>query len=278
MGIFNKFSNTWAMMGVSWDILKKDKEMLIYPLISGICCLLVLASFAIPIISSESWRAPGENAPAMDQVVYYGVLFLFYFCNYFVIVFFNTAIIACAVKRMQGGDPTLSDGFQAAFSRIHLIAGWALISATAGLILRIIEDRSEKVGQIVSGLLGMAWTVVTFLVVPILVVEQKSPFTAFKDSTRLLRKTWGEQLISGFSFSFVFFVLSIPAFILIVLGVVSQMLYICIGLAVVYLIVLSLVQSALQAIFQAVVYLYAKDGQVPEGFNEEMLRTAMVPK
>ncbi len=278
MGIFDKLSNTWALMGVSWDILKKDKEMLIYPLISGICCLLVLASFAIPIISSESWQPPGENAPAMDQVVYYGVLFLFYFCNYFVIVFFNTAIIACAVKRMQGGDPTLSDGFQAAFSRIHLIAGWALVSATVGLILKIIEDRSEKVGQIVSGLLGMAWTVVSFLVVPVLVVEQKGPFGALKESTQLLRKTWGEQLISGFSFSFLFFILSIPAFLLIFLAFASSLTYLFIGLAVVYLIVLALVQSALQAIFQAVVYLYAKDGQVPEGFNAEMLRTAMVPK
>ena len=137
-----KFSNTFSLMRASWEVLKKDKEILIFPLISGICCLLVVASFAIPLYASGNWRPPGDEATANQQVAYYAVLFLFYFCNYFVIVFFNSAIIACAVIRMGGGNPTVGDGFRAAFSRVGLIAGWALVCATVGLILRIIEDRS----------------------------------------------------------------------------------------------------------------------------------------
>jgi len=186
--------------------------------------------------------------------------------------------VACAVIRMGGGDPTIGDGFRAAFARLPLIVGWALISASFGLLLRIIEDRSEKIGRIVAGLLGMAWTAVSFLVIPILVIDKKSPITAFKESATLLKKTWGEQLISNFSFGLLFFLLNIPAFLLIGVGIFigsGMALIICISLAVIYLIVLALIQSTLQAIFQAALYLYARHGRAPAGFQGELLQSVM---
>jgi hypothetical protein len=276
-----KFSNTWSLMGASWQLLKKDKEILIFPLISGICCLVVLASFAIPVVISGAWRPAGDGTTGNGHIGYYALLFLFYFCNYFVIVFFNAAIVACARIRMEGGDPTVSDGLRAASGRLSLIAGWALIQATVGLILRVIEDRSERVGQIVAGLLGMAWTVTSFLVIPILVIEEKGPFAALQESTVLLKKTWGEQLIGNFSFGLVFFLLCIPAFLIAALGFMTGSgagAIIGIILAAVYLIGLALVQSALQAIFQAALYLYARKGQVPQGFEADSLAAAMARK
>jgi hypothetical protein len=273
-----KFSNTWSLMGASWRVLRKDKEILVFPLISGLCCLVVLASFAIPVIISGAWQTSGGDASTNGYVVRYVTLFLFYFCNYFVIVFFNAAIVACARIRMEGGDPTVSDGLRAATARLSLIAGWALISATVGMILRVIEDRSERLGQFVAGLLGMAWTVASFMVIPIMVIEEKGPVTALKDSTALLRKTWGEQLIGNFSFGLVFFLLGIPAVIFIVLGFATGSgvgMIVSIILAALYLIGLALIQSALQAIFQAALYLYARNGQVPPGFQAELLTNAM---
>jgi len=280
--MFSKFSNTWSLMSDSWTVVKQDKEMLLFPLVSGICCLLVLASFAIPIISSESWQPPGEEATTAQQVGYYVTLFLFYFCNYFIITFFNVAVIACASIRLQGGDPTLADGFKAAFSRFHIIFGWALVSATVGLILRIIEDRSEWVGRLVAGLLGMAWTAVSFLVVPVIVVENTSPLASLRKSTKLLRQTWGEQLVSNFSFGLVFFVLGIPAFLLGGLG--AFLLYtgstssatICITLAIIYCVVLSLIQSTLLCVFQANLYFYATGNQLPPdmAFSQKNLNDA----
>jgi hypothetical protein len=277
----SKFSHTWSLMGASWDVLKKDKEILIFPLISGICCLLVMASFALPMFLTGAWQPPGEEATTADAVEYYGILFLFYFCNYFIIVFFNSAIIACAVIRMEGGDPTVGDGFRVAFSRIALIAGWALVSATVGVVLRIIEDRSKWVGRIVAGLLGIAWGVVSFLVVPILVVEKKRPITAVKESAALLKKTWGEQIIGNFSFGLVFFLLGIPAFVVIFLGILTASpaaIIACVGLGALYILLLALIQSALQAIFQAAVYLYARDGRTPPGFDSRLLMDSMVQK
>jgi len=276
--MFGKISYTWDLMRSSWDVLKSDKRLLVFPLLSAICCLLVMASFAIPIGVTDSWRPPGEDAAVADQVAYYGVLFLFYFCNYFVIVFFNSAVVACALIRMQGGEATVGDGLRASVARLPLIVGWALVAATFGLILRIIEDRSEKVGRIVAGLLGMAWSLMTFLVVPIMVVEKKGPFAALKDSTVLLKKTWGEQLIGNFSFGLVFFLLAIPAFLVIALGVFMKSmvaLVVCIVLAAVYLIVLSLIQSALYTIFQTALYCYARSGQAPVNFSQDLLVGAM---
>lgn len=274
----SKITRTWSLMSDCWQVLKGDKKLLWFPFLSGICCMMLLASFAIPIYATDAWQPPGRNADEMHQVAYYGVLFLFYFCNYFIVVFFNAAIVACAAIRIDGGDPTVADGLRAAMSRLPVILGWALVSATVGLILRFIEDRSDKVGQIVAGLLGMAWTVISFLVIPILVIENKNPIAALKDSTALLKRTWGEQLISNFSFGAIFSLLSLPAIGLIILGVYAgsaAVLALCIALAVVYLIVLSLVHSALQAIFQTALYIYARDGRVPSGFRAEVLEQAM---
>lgn len=274
----NKITRTWSLMSACWQILRKDKELLLFPLMSGVCCLLLLASFAVPLYLTGGWHPPRTDADAMRQVLYYGTLFLFYVCNYFVVIFFNCAMVACATIRMGGGDPGVSDGFRAAAARLPVIAGWALVSATVGLVLRIIEERSERVGRFVSGLLGMGWTLVSFLVVPILVVENRSPLAALKESTQLLRKTWGEQLVGNFSFGLLFFFLGIPAFALIVLGALAgsaAALVTAIVLAVIYLMALALVQSALQSIFQAAVYLYARRGEVPEGFEKEYLSGAM---
>jgi hypothetical protein len=273
-----KITRTWSIMSDCWNVLRQDKSLLLFPLISGICCLLLMASFAVPLYVTGAWEPPARDAATARQVLYYATLFLFYFCNYFIVVFFNCAIVACAAIRMGGGDPTVGDGFRAAAARLPVIAGWALVSATVGLILRIIEDRSEKIGQFVAGLLGLAWTVVSFLVVPILVMENKNPIAALKDSTVLLKKTWGEQLVSHVSFGMIFFLLLIPALALVVFGAMSGSsvaLVATIAFAVLYLIVLALVQSALQAIFQAALYLYAREGRVPDGFRGEVLGGAM---
>ena len=272
-----KFMRTWSLMGECWQVLKSEKSLLVFPLISAICCLLLMASFALPIYATDAWRLPDHNAGPARQVIYFGTLFSFYVANYFIVVFFNAAIVACAAIRLSGGTPTIGDGLRAASSRLPVIAGWALVSATVGLILRIIEDRSDKIGQIVAGLLGMAWTVVSFLVVPILVIENKGPIAALKDSTSMLKQTWGEQLISNFSFGAIFSVLSIPAFALIFLGFYLGGMTVgvaCAGLAIIYLIILSLVHSALQAIFQTALYLYARDGQV-QGFRTDVLQSAL---
>jgi hypothetical protein len=276
-----KIARTWSLMQMSWRILNEDKRILIYPLMSCLSCLAVAATFFIPLVITHRWHPPATTAAPVQLIAYYGFLFLYYYCNYFVIVFFNAALVSYAAMRMNGDHPTIVDGFHAALARWPLIAGWALVAATVGFILKVIEDRSDKVGQIVAALLGGAWALMTFLVIPVLVVEQKNPFSALKESTLLLKRTWGERIMMNFSFSAVTLLLLIPAAGIIVLGVMAHnliVLAICVAAVVLYFILLALVQSALEAIFQTAIYYYARNNQVPAGFDESVLQNAIAQR
>jgi hypothetical protein len=276
-----KFSLTWGLMKSSWELLKKDKEVLIFPFISGLCCILLMLSFALPIINSPEVKAAIQNHQEINYGKYFLLTFIFYFLNYLIIIFFNTAVVSAAHIRLSGGDPTVKDGFNGAMAILPLIIVWSLVAATVGLVLRAIEERSNTFGRIMAGLLGLAWSIVSFLVIPIFVVEKKGPFAALKESTLLMKKTWGEQLIGRFSFGLVFLVLSIPAFILIALGAATRAqstLIFFVALGVIYLIILALIQSALQSIFQTVVYKYSHDKETPAGFSEQDIAGAFGPK
>ena len=283
--MFRRIKFTWSIMGASWEVLKKDKELLIFPILSFIAMIIVSASFIVPILLTSLPELEGlvehpEGYSNLDNVLYYVVLFAFYFCNYFVIIFFNSAIVGSAVTRMRGGEPTFGDALKIAFSRLPQILGWALMSATVGMILRMIEERSQMVGRIVAGLLGVAWTLTTYLALPVLVVEQKGPVETLKRSASLLKTTWGDQIVGNFSFGIIFFLLMLPAFLLIPLAVMAggTTTFVIIGVMVLYIALLALIQATLQTIFQAAIYLYATDGKAPALFPQDVLAGAIAQK
>jgi hypothetical protein len=254
-----------------------DKELLVFPLLSGFACLVVLASFAVPLADSDYLRTIKDERTAPQDPVAYVILFLFYFVTYFIIVFFNAALVACAIIRFRGGDPTLADGFRGAFARLPQIFGWALVAATVGLILKIVESGSKRFGEIVAGLLGMAWSAVTYFVVPVLVVEKVGPGTAIKRSLDVLRKTWGEALTANFGIGLIVFFAILAAMIPGVLGWLSgngAVMIIGVGISVVLVILISLASSAMSTIVIAALYEYATEGQSPPHFDLGALRSA----
>src|SRR5262249_48661246 len=133
-------------------------------------------------------------------------------------------LVSCAVMRFNGQEPTLGDGFRAAASRLPQILAWSLVSATVGVVLKVIENANEKVGQFISAILGTAWSVVTFFVVPVLVIEKVGPFQAVARSLAILKKTWGEALVGGIGLGLFKFLLLLPGFLLLVGGIA-----LCIG-------------------------------------------------
>jgi hypothetical protein len=205
-----------------------------------------------------------------------------------VIIYFNSALIACAIIRFKGGNPTLSDGIRAANAALPQILAWALVSATVGLILKIIESSNEKAGQFVAGLLGMAWSAVTYFVVPSLVVARLGPVEAFKRSTAMLKRTWGEALSANFGIGLIFLLVGLVALIpligagaLIAAGVNSGstvLLVLGIVALVVIIVTIALISSALSAILQAALYLYAAEQVIPQGMDGQMLRDAFSPR
>lgn len=286
--MFQRVSNGWQLAQQSWQVLRLDKELLLFPLISGIACFFVMASFAVPLWATgyvDTVMNGDENGISqMQQVIGYVVLFAYYFVNYFVIIFFNSALIACAIIRFKGGNPNLKDGFSAACSRLPQIAGWALVAATVGLILRVIESRSEKFGAIVASLLGMAWSAVTYFVVPVIVVEKAGPIEAAQRSLQVLKRTWGEALSANFGIGFVVFLFSLLAIIPLILGVVAlgagliSLGVVAIAIGVLALFVISLISSALNSIIIGALYLYAAEGTVPQQFDDDLFRHAFAKK
>jgi len=212
-------------------------------------------------------------------------LFALYFCQYLVIFFFNTALVGAAMIRLDGGDPTVADGFRIAFARLGAIIGYAAIAATVGLVLRMLEQRAGWLGKLVSGLLGVAWTFASYLVVPVLVTQNVGPLQAVKESASLLRKTWGENLVGaggiglvgGLAITGVVLVgvaLAVLAFVGKAVGVGIAVLLLT-GIVV---LLLSLAFAALGGIYAAALYRYASQGEAPAGFDGAALAGAFVRK
>lgn len=273
-----KIAITISLMKASWQILKKDKELLLLPVISGVCCLSVMTIFVVLGLENDWLRLFAKDATAQQKNTAYWFMFLIYYCNYLIIIFFNSAIIACAVIRMNGGDPTLEDGLQAAVSRFPHIAGWALLASTIGFLLGMIESGSQRGRGFIARILGISWSVISYLAIPLIVVEKTNPLFAMDFSMDMMRRTWGEQVIGTFSFGLIFSLFSLPLLPLLFLvsktwGVASFLPILIFGC--IYLIILGIFQSALQNIFNAVIYAFARDGKVPEEFTAAQLRDSM---
>lgn len=229
-----------------------DKELLVFPILSGILCIIVSVSFFIPLSSTGKSI---EHMYEANQAGFIAVAFLFYFVNYFLITFFNCAVIACAEIRMAGGDPTLADGFRASFAVTSYIAMWAIVEATVGVILRMLKGKGRR--SLLTGSLGTLWTMASFFVPPRIVIDRIDPFTALKSAWSDVKGNWGHQLVGGVSFGLLGVVGSLPAILFIYMsGGDSTGGFIA---AVVWVLIVALLVSTLKSIFQASLYLTMKD-------------------
>jgi hypothetical protein len=285
--MFDRISNGMALARSSWAVLVKDKHLILFPIVSGILFLLVLASFAVPLATLVDWAKFDQQMQANNNkppVWVYGVSFAFYFCTYFVIIFCNSALISCAMLRFNGQEPSVGDGFRMAMARLPQIFAWALVSATVGVLLKVIENAHEKVGYYISMLLGTAWSIMTFFVVPVLVVEKTGPFEAVSRSVSLLKRTWGEALVGRLGLGFFLFLLFIPVLAIFIVGILALasgatpvgVALIVVG--VIGLLLHSAIASALNTILLAALYQYAADDRVPDEFDRATFAGAFQPK
>jgi hypothetical protein len=280
--MFARLSRSWDLVKASASVLEQDKELLLFPLISLAALALVVVSFALPVFGLGALDGLSDDSASVGLYV---VAFLFYFCQYFVIFFFNAALVGAAMIRLDGGDPTFSDGVRIATSKIGVIAGYAFIAATVGMILRAIQERVGFIGKIIVGLLGIGWTLATYLVVPVLVARDVGPIDAVKESAALLKKTWGENVIGqaglGIAFGFIFLGVILCGAFLIVLAFLSQSVLLIVAAMVVTVLavgITGLVQSALAGIYAAALYRYATTGKGTQGFDSNALKLAFAPK
>ncbi|MCX6054048.1 MAG: DUF6159 family protein [Chloroflexi bacterium] len=280
--MFKSFSTSWTLIKSSANVLKADKELIIFPILSTFSVLILSAVFFVPMLLVGFFNSVSQQGL---QLVDYLILFLFYILQYLIIFLSNTALVGAAMIRIRGGDPTVRDGLKIAFARFVPIFFYAMIAATVGVLLSFMKNKSNRLGGFVVSLIGFVWNVATFLVVPILAVEDVGPIDAIKRSVSYLKKTWGEQLVGSFSISTVFNLI-IFGMILLAVAAIALVAYIsgpiwimiAIGiLLILAILILSLVNSALTGIYTAAVYQYATTGEAGKFFDPTVVQDAFHP-
>jgi hypothetical protein len=267
------FTRSWELVRETLSVLNKDKELLLFPVLSGIAVLIIIASFILPLLFS------GIISTTIAPLLLVVLVFIFYFVSYFIVIFFNTGLIACAFIRLQGGNPTIGDGFRSATGHIGQILVWTLISATVGLIMSAIRNRGGFAGSLVSGILGAAWSLVTFFVIPVMIFEEKGTIEAIGESWHLFKKTWGENIVGSVGLGIVLIPVILMVIVTLFAAITASALLIPLIVILVLLIgICGVLYATLRGIFVAALYWYAKTGQVPGAFREDFIAGAFVEK
>ncbi|MBI4339356.1 MAG: hypothetical protein HY680_05335 [Chloroflexi bacterium] len=286
----NTLARSYRLALESFKVLRRDPELAVFPVISFLGTLL--AAGAIGSLGWLSGILSFADAITPGNVL---LLFLFYFCTYFVTIYFQVGLVACVQHRLAGGDPDLSYGVKAASRRLGPIVSWAVVAAIVGLVLGLLQRAARKstggVGgigaQVAIGIVGMAWSLATFFVIPILAAEGIGGLAVVKRSAGIIRHRWGEAVVGqagiglfmGLVAVGLALVLGLPGVLALAsgstVGVVAGVAILVVAVLAVLTIIA--VAATLQAIYTVVVYQYAIAGQRGEGFPAALVEGAFQP-
>ena len=276
--MFERFSRSWGLVKASGAVLNANRRLMVFPVLSSLCTLIVAASFLLPAYASGTFTHldRGHMTPGSAAL-----LFVFYLVQYFIVIFFNSALVGAALIYLRGGNPTVGDGLGIAMSKLPSIFGYAVISATVGMVLRAIQERAGFIGRWIAGLLGVAFTLATFLVVPVLVNKDVGPIDAVKESAQLLKRTWGENLIGnvgiGLAFGLLTILVVLAGMALVFLAISTHSVSVVVAtvaLCIAAVLTLAVIQGALHGIYSAAVYRYAEEGDAGIGFDKALVADA----
>jgi Family of unknown function (DUF6159) len=275
------------LLRASWDALKADRELIVLPILSAVAATIAMLMIGVGGLVAGIGVAGVTRDGAAGSVLSWVVAFVMLYVTTTIAVYFQVALAAGAMQRMDGGDPDLGSCLAAANARLPQILTWALVAATVGMVLRMLSERAGVVGQLVIALVGVAWAVVTFFVVPVLLVEGPSPFQAIGRSKELMVARWGKVARSGLRFGVLLLGWYLAAVALLVVGVLGLVagagsssgavmafggLVLVAG--VIAVVVVSLVSAAVGTYLRTVLYRYAVGLPVP-GIPPQVLQSAI---
>lgn len=274
-----RITNSIALAKSSWSVLKAEKELALIPVISFFATLAVmaLAGGGVYFSLTEKVTQPGNTTSLAPTPLTYVVGAIGYLAVTFVVTYFAAVLVSGAHQYLTGGNPTLGSAFAQASSRLGQIFAWSMLTGTVGLILQAIRSRAGFLGQIVVNLVGMAWEIVTWLAVPVVVVEGTGAIDSLKRSAGLFKKTWGENLVAQGGFGILGLLLMLPA-VAIALLVGVAIPFAGLLIAALWVAVVSVVLSALNGIFRTALYMYAAGEPTPAQFSQAELDGAFAPK
>ncbi len=277
--MIDRFQRSWELARECMQLLLHDKQLLVLPQLSSLAIVLLTASFAVPLAPTLGAHL-GRGARGLSGLAYV-TLFLFYWLQYSIIIFFNTALVEVAMKRFDGEKASIGDGLRRATSLLPVILIYAVIAASVGTLLRIVAERFGILGRVVIGLIGLAWSVATALVVPVLAAENVGPIEAIGRSVELIKKAWGEDIIGSVGIGAVFglaLVLTVVAGGLLVLAAFGAH-RVALGVLLMLLLIvavclIALAQATLQGIYSAALYRYASGDPAMGGIDKTLLEGA----
>jgi hypothetical protein len=277
-----RISRGWALTRQSWDVLKGDASLALFPILSTIFATLAMVSIWAPTLITRG-VFDHQTVERNDPVVYAAGVASAYVST-FIALFFNVALAACAARSMRGEDTKVREGLAAAARRIGPILGWTVVSTTFGLLLRAFENRVPLLGKIAAGIAGAAWGIATFFVGPVIALEGTGPLKSLQHSAAIIKARWGEGATGaatiGFvtvGFSFAIASVAIVGVVMLLEGGQALLGYAVLAIAVVLMFGAAVVSATLSQVFRVAVYDYALSGQTPGGFAGQQLQAAFQP-
>lgn len=259
----------FRLVGHSWDILRDQPQLL------GVVGILVLAQLAV--VGAYASGVVGWHSLAHDGRLGYLRLYPALVVCQMISVLAAAVVTYVVADRLEGGSATWRDGVAATVKRAPALIGWALLTATVGLVLRVVQERLGFIGRIVFGVIGIVWSVATAFAVPVIVLEDAGPIRSVRRSASLIRQRWGEQLTGDTAIGVALLVCAIPLFIAAAFGFAAgPAVGIVLEVAVFALLLAG--QQALGGIFQVALYRYAVSGNAPGPYTDDDVMRAYRPR
>jgi hypothetical protein len=289
--MFERFGTGLRLAKASWHVLRQDKSLLMFPIISVIATIvaiaLVLAPWWLGLDAGSATGGVGQEAGDDSSVLMWVLLLVAGYVATAIAIFFNVALASCAARSLDGADTTVGEGVAAASARLPQILGWAAIAFVVGLLLRLLDELADEapfplslIANIGVALLGMAWSAITFLVVPVLALEEVGPREALSRSKTLIVQRWGEGLAGNAGIGIaVFLCTGLPGILLVVLGAAAGRSSASGGIALMVLgglviVVGAIVGATLNQVFAVTLHRYAVTGDVPTGWSAADMQAA----
>ena len=284
--MFATIGRSFRLIKESYRVLRQDPELIVLTLASffGIAFVVVVAG-GLGLGTGAFETSEGGISGGG-----YALLGITYFVGYGIVIYFQVALVTAVMHRMEGGDPDIAYALGQANRRLGAILTWALIAATVGLILRALESAARGrngggaiIGSILVSILGFAWALMVFFVIPVIAAEGVGGIEAIKRSSRTVKQRWGEAIVGNQGISLIvalatIVVAGIPIGLgAAVVGSSGPLGVFLIAVGVTIAVFMAAAGSALDSTYRAVLYEYAKNGQTG-GFSREVLDSAFRPK
>jgi hypothetical protein len=210
-------------------------------------------------------------------------LLVVYLVSMFLATFFNVAFYSEIICALNGKEVSFRRGLSVARSRLPSILAWSLLAGLVGWIIRMIEQRLPFAARIVTGLIGMAWSIAAVFAIPVIIQEQptRNPIKILKRSAMTLKRTWGEGVIGYLGFSaggaVIFGCSLLPLLAAGALALLFKSVWLIAIAGVIWvlgLLFVGYVSGVASQVYRCALYIYAAEGVVPEPYNADMLDMA----